>query len=334
MGDVFLAGIAGVLPPTVSVDEALAAGAWTRREAAETQQLSVTVAPPEQHSPDLAVDAARLALQRAKRSPAQISLALHSMMLSPGGRLWHGAAYVHRQLGVPTGRCITSDLDCGCDSSLVAFELASAYLRGRDEEELALVTAADCWREPEVDRWRSSTCPFGDGAAAAVLSRKGGFARIAGISSLSDPDLEPVGRGLEPFTREHENPAGPVYLRSRGSEIVDAERIWPTVTKDVQHVVAAAAQQAGIAVSDLDHVVCPFLGHDLTKQEFLDPLSLDFTVTPWDFSRRVGHIGPADPLAGLDHLVNVEQVNWRYALLLAYGVGGIFTAVILESTGD
>ncbi|PXX58048.1 3-oxoacyl-[acyl-carrier-protein] synthase-3 [Nocardia tenerifensis] len=331
MGDVFLAGIAGVLPPAVTGAEAIAAGAWTKRDAAETQQLSVTVAPADQYSPDLAVDAARLALERAELDPARVALALHSMMLTPGGKLWHGAPYIHRKLGIPAGQCIASDLDCGCASSLVALELATAYLATRDAGDLALVTAADCWREHEVDRWRTSNNPLGDGAAAAVVSRERGFARIAGAATSSNPELEPIGRGREPFSAEREKSTEPVYVRSRFEEIVDGEQIWRTVAGEVQSVVAKATEQAGIELADIDFVVCPFLGRELTLQQFLKPLSLDLAITPWEYSRRVGHIGPADPLAGLDHLVNTEGVHWRHILLLAHGMGGISSAVVLES---
>ncbi|MCP9624667.1 hypothetical protein FOH10_16485 [Nocardia otitidiscaviarum] len=331
MDDVFLAGVGCVLPPAVSVAEAVAAGAWTKRDAADTQQLAVTVAAEEQYSPDLAVDAARLALERSRLSPEKIALVLHCMMLTPGGRLWHGAPYVHRQLGAPTGRCLASDLDAGCDGALVALELASAYLAARNGDDLALVTAGDCWREHEVDRWRTSSNPFGDGAAAVIVSREAGFARIAGIASHSDPELEPIGRGLNPFSPERENLIGPVYLRTRHEEVVDGERIWQVIADDVRAVVRSATEQAGISIPEIDHVVCPFLGLQLTAQQFLAPLSIRLDITPWEFSRRVGHIGPADPLAGLDYLVNVERVDWRYILLLAHGLGGTTTAVVLES---
>ncbi|WP_135231438.1 ketoacyl-ACP synthase III family protein [Nocardia sp. CS682] len=334
MGNIFLAGVGCVLPSAVPAAEALAAGIWTKRDAIDTEQLAVTVAQDNQYSPDLAVAAARLALGQAGHSPANIALALHCMMLTPGGRLWHGAPYVHRQLGAPTGRCLASDLDAGCDGMLVALELACAYLEARDEDALALITAGDCWREHEVDRWRTSNNPFGDGAAAAVVSRAGGFARIAGIASFSDPELEPIGRGMDPFSPEREKLTGPVYLRTRHEEIVDGERIWKAVADDVRGAVTSATGQAGISLSDIDYVVCPFLGKQLTTMQFLDPLSLDLTITPWEFSRRVGHIGPADPMAGLDHLINTERVGWRYILLLAHGLGGTTTAVVLESTGS
>nr|AXG22422.1 keto-acyl ACP-synthase [Nocardia argentinensis] len=323
-----------MLPPEVQAAEALAAGVWTKRDAIDTEQLAVTVAQDDQYSPDLAVEAARLALGRAGRSSANIALALHCMMLTPGGRLWHGAPYVHRRLGAPTGRCLASDLDAGCDGMLVGLELACAYLDARAEDDLALITAGDCWRAHEVDRWRTSNNPFGDGAAAAVVSRAGGFARIAGIASFSDPELEPIGRGMNPFSPEREQLTGPVYLRTRHEEIVDGERIWKSVADDVRGVVSSATGEAGISLSDIDYVVCPFLGKQLTTMQFLEPLSLDLSITPWEFSRRVGHIGPADPMAGLDYLVNTERVSWRYILLLAHGLGGTTTAVVLESTGS
>ncbi|GAB4585373.1 ketoacyl-ACP synthase III family protein [Nocardia sp. IFM 10818] len=332
MSDVFISGIAADIPPFMPVSDALAAGAWTNREAAETQQISVTVAPRDQNSPDLAVTAAKLALERARSSPAQIALALHCMMLTPGGRLWHGAPYIHRGIGIPSGRCTTSDVNAGCDGALIAIELAAAFLKTREKHETALITAGDIWREHDVDRWRTSNNPFGDGAAATILSREGGFARIAGMASFSDPELEYIGRGKNPFTPERENSSGPVYLRTRHEEVLDGDRIMAALASDIRAVVEIATSQAGVKLSDIDFVVCPFLGRELTMQQFLKPLSLDLSITPWDFSRRVGHIGPADPLAGLDYLVNTQKATWQNILLLAHGLGGISTAVILESS--
>ncbi|MER5539972.1 ketoacyl-ACP synthase III family protein [Streptomyces mirabilis] len=340
MRDVYLAGVASVLPPAAPVSEAVAAGTYSAKAAAATQQLSVTVASAEQHSPDLAVSAARRALRQVRQSPPPISLVLHSMVLAPAGPLWHGAAYIHRELGIPAGRCIASDINSGCDSSLVSLELASAYLQTRGGDEFALVTAGECWRDPGVDRWSTATCPLGDGAAAAILSTQGGFARIAGAASFSDPELEPVSRGRNPFAadtgtppgNDHDTSAEPLRLRSRSGKVMETERLWAAMNNDVRGVVAEALGQAGIGMSEIDYAVCPFLGHDQVVKEFLEPLSLELKATPWEFARRVGHLGAADPLAGLNHLVNTEGVRWRHILLLGAGLGGIFSAMVLANS--
>ncbi|WP_422769605.1 ketoacyl-ACP synthase III family protein [Plantactinospora sp. WMMC1484] len=328
--DVYLAGIGSALPPMESVDAAVAAGRYKAELAARTQQVSVTVAPDGTESPDLAVDAARLALRRAGGNPAQVAMLLHGM-LAPPVAMWHGAGYIHRQLGLPAGGCAATDLDAGCATALIGLETASAYLRTRDEDELAVVTAADCWRLPMVDRWHTAACPFGDGGVAVVLSSRGGFARIAGAASLSEPFLEPINRGYDPFTADGAGHTRPIVLRERGGRGDDKVAQWSAVVKAVQGVVSEAVRRSGIDMSQIDHFVCPFIGYEQIAKQFLEPLSLDMSAVPWEFARRVGHIGAADPLVGLDHLVHTERVSWRYILVLGAGLGGIFNAMVIEN---
>ncbi|WP_431727302.1 ketoacyl-ACP synthase III family protein [Verrucosispora sp. TAA-831] len=331
MRDVYLAGIAAVLPPAEAADEAVAAGRYDAESAAKTRQLAVTVAPEGTESPDLAIDAARRALRQAGAGTADVTVLLHAM-LAPPMPLWHAAGYIHRQLGLPAGACTATDLNAGCATALIGIQMASAMLRVREEREVALVTAADCWRFPMVDRWRTAATPFGDGGVAAVLSNRDGFARIAGAASLSEPFLEPINRGYDPYTADGAGHVEPVVLRNRGGRGGDPSAMLSAVVKVVQGVVSEAVRQAGIDMSQLDHFVSPFIGHDQIVRQFLQPLSLDMSQIPWELARRVGHIGAADPLVGLDHLVNVEKVSWRHILVLGAGLGGIFHAMVVENT--
>jgi 3-oxoacyl-[acyl-carrier-protein] synthase-3 len=82
-------------------------------------------------------------------------------------------------------------------------------------------------------------------------------------------------------------------------------------------------------------VVLPFLGRHSIEPMFFDGLGIDEHKTTFDFSRRIGHTGASDPFIGLDHLVSSKRLgSGDWILLLAVGVGFIWTAAVLQATPD
>ncbi|WP_327238415.1 hypothetical protein OG349_02690 [Streptomyces sp. NBC_01317] len=88
----------------------------------------------------------------------------------------------------------------GCNGFLAAMELADCYLAAPADRVAALITSADNWGDPLVDRWRATPGGlFGDAATSLVLSRRGGFARLVNVRATSLPELEELNRGGEPL---------------------------------------------------------------------------------------------------------------------------------------
>src|SRR5262249_47038158 len=69
--------------------------------------------------------------------------------------------------------------------------LACCYLNAVPERAAALLTTADNFGTPSVNRWHASwQYVLADGGGAIVLSKRRGFARLLAIDSASDPELE------------------------------------------------------------------------------------------------------------------------------------------------
>lgn len=77
--------------------------------------------------------------------------------------------------------------------------------------------------------------------------------------------------------------------------------------------VAAAAHQslaeAGVTMADISRVCHIGFSQLPLQASFLDPLGIDEKRGVWEFTRTTGHLGAADPVAGLEHLWQTGQVG-------------------------
>jgi 3-oxoacyl-[acyl-carrier-protein] synthase III len=334
--DIYVAGTGVCLPPTVTVDTAVQQGWYNPRWAARTEQQAVAITDPHRPAPDLAVTAARQALEHSGHAPADVRLLVYLVSLHTDLYAWSSAGYIANQLDIPPGRTLFFEQRCGCDG-LVGPEIAYSYLQAQPEHAVAVLAAADTWPAPLVDRWRTdSELPMADGGAAIVLSRQPGLARIAAISTTSDPVLEGLQRGTEPFQPLHLGTQRPIDLNQRVHAHLDAAGL----SKDALHrrrediirdAVDQAMADAGIRVSDLAHIILPFVGAHVLKREWLKWLGVDIDKTSFRFSRTVGHLGPSDPFAGLHDAARTQQLKaGDQVLMLMDGAGYICTALVLD----
>jgi 3-oxoacyl-[acyl-carrier-protein] synthase-3 len=100
----------------------------------------------------------------------------------------------------------------------------------------------------------------------------------------------------------------------------------------VHRVVETALKDAGSTVDDLRWVVPPFVGRALFRAGYADPLGLDPRRTLHEFGLRVGHLGAADQLVGLDHLVRGGGLRPGDRIcLIGVGIGFTFSAAVVEA---
>ena len=193
---VFLGATGIYLPERMSVDSAVAQGHVGEAEAHRYGITGVTVAG-ELPAPEMALRASRQALQRAGQDPAALSLLLYVTTWYQGPHGWCPQYYVQRHTGA--GQATAAEVRQGCMGMFSACELAAAHLMATPEHTAALLTAADNYNSPLLDRWRSSPhSPLGDGACALLLTRRPGFARLESINSVTLPQYEDRHRGSAP----------------------------------------------------------------------------------------------------------------------------------------
>ncbi len=331
--DVFVAGVAYWLPGLQPTSDAVAAGQYTSEDAERDGYLSVAVA--DEAPPEMAVRAARLALRRAAARTGDVAVVLHTSLWYQGVDFWPAASYVHQ--GVLGGGRYAPALDVGqmSNGSLGAVELAARYIAAGDRPAAALVSSADRFAEPAFDRWRSDVpgIVYGDGAAAIVLARQHGFARLVALGTVVDTRLEKLYRGDIPFGPVSGH-AGPVDIRRRRQAYlreVGHDTVVRRTTAGLTDAVGRALADAGLGLGDVARVVFPNVGLASLRSRYLAPLGLDIAATTWEWGRTTAHVGGADQLTGLAHLVQTGQLEpGDRVLLVGIGAGFSWSAAVLE----
>jgi 3-oxoacyl-[acyl-carrier-protein] synthase-3 len=329
----YLAAAASWLPPAVSVEDALASGAYDRADAERQDFLSVTVAGPGDTMADMWSRAARLALAQSGTGADRVDLLLCASILGVGVEAWNAAAYVQRELGMPGGLAI--EMRSGSNGGLAAIELAASYLQ-RPGTTTAVVTAGGVFPMPYIDRWRAERFLLADGCAAAVLSTRGGFARLVATASASDPGLEALHRADTPIGLVAPNTEYPINLRARAKWFQDGEmrkeELFQRLSFGPRLVVREVLSETGLTVDKVEHVIVPHFGRTITMLQCLRPLGLrDFDRTAWEFARRTGHLGPGDQFAAISYLNENNQLkSGQYVLMLGVGAGFSWSAALLE----
>lgn len=333
MTGVFVRSTATWRPPqSMSTDAAIAAGLYSAEDQESSGQIEVPIADDGQRAPDMAVDAARICLERSGESAASIDLLMYVVAMNSGVDLWNSAAYLQRRLECPGALGI--ETRGASNGGLLTLELAVGYLRGTVEARHALICSADLWQQPYFDRWHADPgILFGDAGTALLVSTESGFARIAGLATVTDPTLEALHRGHEEFgPYRYEN--GPVDLHRRAREFAETTPLSEIIDRSITGLTSAftrALDQAGTVVADIDHVVLPFFSRRLNMHQFVYPLGLTESTIHWETGARTGHLGGGDQFAGLDGLMHTGDVAaGERIVLIGVGAGFTWTCAVLE----
>lgn len=330
-GNMYVAGTGVCLPPEVGVTAAIRAGLYDQDEADKTGQLAATVAVDRQGGPDLAVAAAREALTMSGYRSEDVGSVFHGLVFHAGLDLWNAASFIQRELGMR--RCLPVEVRSGCNAALAGVQLACAFLAAHAEQPAALVTSAEVWPEPAIDRWRAdSSRVFGDAGSALVVSRERGLARLLSIHTGTEPSLEALHRGNEPFSPV---PSYPLDLTRRArafQRTMPREEIIARRDAGMRAAVDQALADADATLDEVELVALPFVGRNQLEREFLGPLGLKLEQTAFDRGRRVGHTGPGDQLASLDYFARSGRLRaGDLILILGAGGGFVWTIAVAEA---
>jgi 3-oxoacyl-[acyl-carrier-protein] synthase-3 len=326
----YIAAASSWLPERMTLDEAERAGLAERARVWNTGIESVCVSA-DKSAPEMAVLAARSALEHAKTEPADLDLLLHVCAYHQGHDVWPPASYIQRFSGGST--CPAIEIRQMSNGGMAALELASGYLTGNDRSS-ALITTADRFCLPGFDRWRSDTsCVFGDGAAAVVLSTRAGFARLRGLATVSDSGLERGSRG-ERFSDAPMGEGSPVDLNANSDSLVrelGLETVLSRLEAGQREAFDRACAQADVKFREIDWYLLPNLGRTRMRAQYFNPFGIEPQRTTWSWGQQVGHIGAGDQFAGLAHLVSEGVLEpGQTCLMSGVGAGFTWTVAILE----
>ncbi|MFD0385484.1 ketoacyl-ACP synthase III family protein [Streptomyces stramineus] len=309
--NLYLAGVASWLPERMDTEQAVKEGLMDAavREVSGIEAVPVAGTVP---APDMAVTAAREAIRRSGHGPEDFAALYHSNSHFQGPDGWSPQHYVLRKA---LDRPISAvEVRQGCLGMLTSLELAAHRLACDRSRPAVLLTGADNFGTPLADRWKDAGLfLLADGAAAAVVSARGGFARLLASASLSDPQMEELNRGGEVLFPPPMTVGRPLDLEGRRQywrEQWAAGTVPPMgdLGRLVGDVASRALAEAGLTMEEIDRVVHMGFSRIPLWDTFLAPLDIDEERGIWDFARRTGHVGTADFVAGLEHLCATEQL--------------------------
>ncbi|MGW4759631.1 ketoacyl-ACP synthase III family protein [Streptomyces chartreusis] len=340
VGNIFLAGIGACIPPSVGVDEAVRQGRYSAQERDSSGWRGAAVAG-DLPAPQMAVLAARQALARAACAPSDIGMVIHATTLHQGPDGWSPQHYVQRH--TVGGNAPAFELRQACNGMLCGMELSCHYLGSSAGRPATLVTGADNFGAPLVDRWRyaagagtNRASILGDAGTAVVLSAWDGFARLLAIGSDSLPELEEmyregtplfppdctvgrsaqVGARLARYARRHPDRA------ARARALLEEARI---------SLARRTLEEAGVPPGKVTRATHVLTGGERYLRAVLQPIGIDPRLGMLDFGRNVGHLGVSDHVASLNHLLETGQLDQGdHVLMLGNGVGAALSCAVLE----
>ena len=331
--DIYVAGVASWLPRREPIGQDRYAPGVQDEYAWE----SATVAEDDETVAAMAVRAGQLALERSGVDPGEVTQLLHAYTWFQGLDLWTASSYLHRELlGQENRKAQALDLNQQSAGAVSALQLAANHLAADPGRRAAMVTTADRFALPGLDRWRSEgpRFIFGDGAAALVLARGRGFARLVAASSVADTTLEPMYRGNSEFTLFSTAALGAVdmharkasYLRQKG----DVREVASRLGRGHVEVVHALLDEAGLTMDDVSRFIFPNFGLSMLI-DLVKSLGIDVAQTAWELGRTTGHVGAADPFNGLAWMIEQGQLSvGERVMLVGIGSGFFWSGALVE----
>lgn len=332
--DVYLRGTGVRLPARLLVQDAVASGECDARLVARTDAVSVSVSGGESAA-EMAAQAARSALERAGSAPEDVELILHADTYHQGQDLWPVASYIQRE--TLRNQCLAVEIRQMSNGGLAAIDLACAYLSRAQHRADALLSSADRFCPPGIDRWRTDPgTPYADGAAAIVLSRRGGFARLLSVAVTADSELEEMHRGEEPFGPAPLSTCAPVDFAAAKTTFTQRYGLSFAISRTTagqRSVVKQALADAELELDEAEWVLLPHFGRRRLQSIYLEQFGIPIERTTWEFSRTVGHLGAGDQFASLDYLVSSGKARaGDRCLLVSVGAGYSWGAAVVQIT--
>jgi 3-oxoacyl-[acyl-carrier-protein] synthase-3 len=307
-------GVGGYLPPDVVSNEDLSrvvdtSDDWIRERTGIRQRHR---AGDDQAVSDLAVEAARQALDAAGRTPADIDLIIVATTTAdltfPAT-----AAIVQRKLGCPVG--IAFDVQAVCSGFVYGMSVADGFV-ARGHAKCALVIGAETMTRL-MDWTDRGTCVlFGDGAGAVVMEP------MEGQGTTAD-------RGLLGFSLRCDGTkqdllyvdGGPSTTGTVGKLRMQGNQVFKHAVINISEAVVSAAKVAGIEVADIDWFI-PHQANERILKGVANRLGIDENKVIQTVGDHANTSAASIPLA-LAHGVADGRIKTGDLLLLEAMGGGL-----------
>ena len=316
-------GTGSYLPPKRLTNDALAA--QLAEQGVETSDQWIVertgirarhFAAPDVTSSDLAVEAARHALEAAGRSASEIDLIIVATS-TPDMVFPSTACLVQRKLGAPGGAAF--DVQAVCAGFVYALTVADAMIR-TGAATRALVIGAEVFSRILDFKDRTTCVLFGDGAGAVVLE-------ASDTPGIVASDLHADGRHADILCTPGNVSGGQVI----GSPLLhmDGQAVFKLAVGVLEESARAVLAKAGRSEADVNWLI-PHQANIRIMQSTARKLKLSMDKVIVTVDRHGNTSAASIPLA-FDDAVRSGRIQ-RGETLLLEGVGGGFTwgAVLLD----
>jgi 3-oxoacyl-[acyl-carrier-protein] synthase III len=279
-----------------------------------------------QRTSDLAVAAARQALERAKVSPSELDLVVVATD-TPDYPSPATAAVVQHKLGA--GNAGVFDVNSACAGFVSALDAAGKMLVADDAYRRVLVVGA--YGMSRFIDWKDKhTCTlFADGAGAVLLGASDRPGLMFGKLTASGEYHDALGIYLGGTAR----PATPEAVQEQGKPSVRFVRKFPKTynTDRWPPLVKSLLARAGMAVSDVQLYVFTQLNLR-TIEATMAALGLPMSRTHWTMDKW-GYTGSACIPMTLDDAAQAGKLRPGDHVVLCATGGGLATAAVLLRWG-
>ncbi|MBV8594596.1 MAG: ketoacyl-ACP synthase III [Caulobacteraceae bacterium] len=315
-------GVGSCLPPDIVTNDELAAfvdtsDAWIRERTGIRSRRRLRE---DQATSDLAAAAAKQALERAGRAPADVDLIVVATT-TPDLTFPATAAIVQRKIGAPIG--VAFDVQAVCSGFVYAIAVADGFVT-RDHARCALVIGAETMTRLMDWEDRGTCVLFGDGAGAVVLERGAGEgdARDRGLLGFA---LRADGAKQDLLYVD----GGPSSTGTVGKLRMQGNQVFRHAVVNISEAVRAAAVEAGVELGDVDW----FIPHQ-ANQRILDGvarrLGIDDSRVISTVAEHANTSAASIPLALATGLEDGRIQPGHLLLMEAMGGGLTWGAVVLR----
>ncbi len=308
--DIFINSLGTYIPPRFSSD-AVDCSAEINDDFSGYESVAIS----EEPSYIMAGIAARQAMERSQHSGNTLSalVYVHTLLDTEHAT---PASYLQRVLQQTTA--LTFELSAASDGGTTGVEVVARLLASDPGLDAGLVCTTN--RIPDgIDRFALGGVN-GDGAAAAVISKRNGFARLVATQRAADPEFEALNRN-----RATQVGFWDIEYMDVGFQYIDA------LAQEVSAIISSILSEANLRIEDISHFCFPAIAADPMEEMFLKRNKIPVSKTCWAELRKNGHVGPCDQLLGLAHLADTNQLKpGQFVLLVGGGLGYRLTSLLLQ----
>ncbi|MFC1658683.1 beta-ketoacyl-ACP synthase III [Candidatus Omnitrophota bacterium] len=324
MKNVGIIGVGEYLPEKVITNQDLekmvdTSDEWiTTRTGIKTRRMAGTG----QASSDLAINAARKALDEAKIQPADVELIIVAT-ITPDMHFPSTACFVQKALGAQKAACF--DVSAACAGFVYALVTARQFIASGAYRN-ALVIGSEVLST--ITDWKDrNTCVlFGDGAGAAVLAPVDSdgilSAYLGSDGSLGDLLNLPGGGSRTPASHESLD-KGLHYVKMRGNEL------FKLAVKIMADAAQEALKQAGLECKDVDWVI-PHQANTRILMSMAKKLNLPQEKIYLNID-KYGNMSSASTATAFCEAVQSKSIKkGDIVLLVAFGGGLVWGACVIK----